>query len=602
MSNQKRYRTLTSPAKAAILDPGSDRYKSVANQIEERFGFKPPPQIDLLYVESCLVTAGCNDNDDAFLNDELWKARATPVLKPANWQHSEKDILGVVYSVQARDLDGNVIPFDQEDTPDEPFELFTEAVIFKLIHAEKANEISERHARGNLFVSMEAWFDNYDYVVMDDQGQVDKVIARNEQTAFLDKRLRANGGSGQHDDQRIGRGLRDITFGGFGFVDRPANKRSDITLVADMVRADGLGNENELNDLLRKFMSSVKESQPTEVALTQETELMTATAGNNENNSVDRNAIEQVVASALSKHETEREEKAARAALETKTGELVTANESLSKDLETANEKAQANKAEIDALQASRVDLDSKVAELINTVAGATGDTPPEIAKIDSVTDGDSAFAAKISWITDSLKALASRAERADELEEELSIAANQLREEEIKNLFAEVVDEQHLDALVTIGTSIEDGEKYDQWLAEKKFFAQKLSEAAGKEDDKKKDKKMPPFMKKKMKEGEDKSNANDAVDAAVKFLQEDLGLSSGLNAGTIRTPRHKVAGNETANDDPNSALANAKPEDNVNLAGAGRGDGEDKGDKTPAMRILAQELFPKKTRETNND
>jgi hypothetical protein len=573
-----KFKTLTLPAKATILDAESDRYKAVSAQIEERFGFKPSPQIDLLYVESCLVTAGINDNDDTFLNDELWKARQTPVLKPANWQHKEKDILGVVYSVQARDLDGNIIPFDQEETPDGPFELFTEAVVFKLIHPEKAQEISERHVKGNLFVSMEAWFDNYDYVVANDKGQIDKVVTRNEQTAFLDQRLKVNGGSGRHNDQRIGRGLRNITFGGFGFVDCPANKRSDITVVADMVNT----NEVQLDDLLRKFMSVVKESQ------LQEKELMTATASNN----VDREAIEQVVAAALSKHETEKEAKAAKENLENRTRELVTANETLSSEHDELTEK-------IDILSKGHADLEAKIDELVKEIAGATGSTPPEISKIDGVTDGDSAFAAKIDWIRNSLKSVAAQAARAVELESELAIAAQQLREEEIKSLFAELVDDKQLDALVTIGVGIEDGEEYDTWLAEKQFFASKLAEAAGHPKSKEEEDEMHKMMlKKKAVKDNEKSNANDAVDAAVKFLQsESLGLSSGLNANTIRTPRFKVAGKDTANDDPTKVLDNVTPEDGVNFAGAGRGK-DDEEDKIPAMRVLANELFSSKQKE----
>lgn len=588
MSNEKRFRTLTMPAMATVLDPGSERYKSVANQIEERFGFKPSPQIDLLYVESCLVTSNCNENDDAFLNDELWKARHTPVLKPVNWQHSEKDILGVVYSVQARNLNGDVIPFDQEEAPNEPFELFTEAVIFKLIHPDKAQEIADRHARGNLFVSMEAWFDNYDYVVVSEEGKVEKVVARNKTTAFLDQILKVNGGVGRHDGQRIGRGLRDITFGGYGFVDRPANKRSDITNVADMVHADGLGNEGQLDDLLRKFMSVVKETQPTEVASeTEEIELMTATAGSND----EKVDVKALVAEALAEHKDAEKAEQAKAALNARAEELQGQNVSLTRERDGLQENVTAKDEEISTLKEGRASLEAKVNELVKAVAGATGSTPPEVAKIDGVTDGDSAFAAKISWIQESLKGMAARAARADELENELAIAARQLREEEIKNMFDGLMEEKQIEALITIGTAIEDGEEYDTWLTEKNFFALKLADAAN--DGKGK---MPPVMDKKNKnKKEETACANEAVDAAIKFLQsESLGLSSGLNAGAIRTPRHKVAGSETANADPENVLANAKPEKGVNLAGAGRGDGNGEEEEKPAMRVLAEELFPK--------
>ncbi len=591
-----RRRTFTVPAIATILEPNSEKFRAVAAQHEERFGFKLHPQIDLMYVESCLVTVGMNDNDDCFLKDELWKARYTPVVKPSNWQHQEKEILGVTYSVQARDLNGNVIPFDQVETPDGPFELFTEAVVYKLIHPERAKEIEDRFAKGNLYVSMEAWFDSYDYVVVDDNNMIQKVLAHNKETAFMDQILKVNGGVGRHNGQRIGRGLRDITFGGYGFVDRPANKRSDITDVAEMVRADGLGDEGQLNELLRKFMSVVQESQPTEVALTQETELMTATAGSNESK-LDREAVNEVVVAALAKHENAKEARAAKAALESKTQELVTANENLSGERDTAQASIETKDEEIATLTKRHENVLASMEDVIKILAGATGDTPPEVSKIDSASDGDAAFAAKMSWIQNSLKTVASAAERAQELEEELATAAVELRAEEIRGLFKGLATDQEIDALVTIGTSYDTDESYDLWLKEKQWVAARLTDQSGTEA------KIPDAFKKgkdkdKAKEDE-KSEANKAVDAllsntpaGVKFAQDDLGISSGLNAGQIRVPRHKVAG--SADGDPDETLANAKPDDKgVDLASAGQGENSGTESK-PAMRVLAEELFPK--------
>ena len=55
-----------------------------------------------------------------------------------------------------------------------------------------------------------------------------KILTRNEETSFLTKYLRSYGGIGEHENYQIGRVLRNITFSGKGFVNRPANPESII--------------------------------------------------------------------------------------------------------------------------------------------------------------------------------------------------------------------------------------------------------------------------------------------------------------------------------------------------------------------------------------
>src|SRR6185436_11319449 len=225
-------------SKAKIVQPKSDSFRTIAASLKDKYGFDLKPQMDLLYLESCFVSAGSkagvNDNDDIFTREEAWNARHTPVLKPFNWQHEDKNIVGVIYTVQARDLNGNILDINSNKVPEIDFDLWTEAVIFRLIHPDRAREVEARAKANDLFVSMEAWFDDYGYGLCNSNG-VAKVVARNEQTAYLDKHLRACGGGGKFIDpdsgneMRIGRVLRSITFGGCGLVDHPANKRSVIT-------------------------------------------------------------------------------------------------------------------------------------------------------------------------------------------------------------------------------------------------------------------------------------------------------------------------------------------------------------------------------------
>ena len=75
---------------------------------------------------------------------------------------------------------------------------------------------------------MECFFKGFDYGLFNSETGEYKVLARNEETAFLTKYLRAYGGDGKHQNYKLGRVLRNITFSGKGFVDKPANPDSVI--------------------------------------------------------------------------------------------------------------------------------------------------------------------------------------------------------------------------------------------------------------------------------------------------------------------------------------------------------------------------------------
>jgi hypothetical protein len=206
------------------------------------------PQPDILYMDSVFVSTGDNKNDDVFLPEEMWKARNTPRYKPVDWEHetgsevSEEEfsknprkpitgnqIIGVMYNAYVVDDQGNVIPNEKSSASDfkvpSKFHIVDQAMIWKSLFPTVAARIEKGAKENVLFVSMEAWFPKYDYQV----GS--KIVARNEQTAFLDKQLKANGGTGMHNQVPVKRVLRDFTFGGKGIVYRPANDASVIKSV-----------------------------------------------------------------------------------------------------------------------------------------------------------------------------------------------------------------------------------------------------------------------------------------------------------------------------------------------------------------------------------
>lgn len=205
-------------------------------------------QPDLLYMRSVLVSTGSNKNDDVFLPEEMWRARFSPTLKFVNWEHNSgreattqelasnpkqvvvgNQIIGVMYNSFVTDENGVIIDEEKVEASDfkipRNFHIVDEAVIYKGAFPTVAARIEKGANEGNLFVSMEAYFSGYDYLVGN------KVVARNEETAFLEQRLRANGGDGIFGSNSVKRVLRGIVFGGKGIVERPANEPSIIQSV-----------------------------------------------------------------------------------------------------------------------------------------------------------------------------------------------------------------------------------------------------------------------------------------------------------------------------------------------------------------------------------
>jgi len=601
-------------SKATVIEAKSDRFKTFASSLKNKYGFDLKPQMDLLYLESCLVSAGAkagvNDNDDIFTREEVWAARHSPVLKPFNWQHQDKDIVGVIYTVQARDLNGNVLDINQSDVPDCDFDLYTEAAIFSLIHPDRAREVHARSRANDLFVSMEAWFDDYGYGLCGSSGLA-KIVARNKDTAFLDKHLRASGGVGRYCDpesgqeMRIGRVLRSITFGGCGLVDHPANKRSVITSV------EGFQNtQDEVELLLNKLMES--EGNPSQELLVMNTQA-------NAKPDVD---VKAAITAALDEREATAAKTAETKALQARAATAEATSDELKAKNAELNKALEAKNAEVQSLNDQTAAYNEAVKKLIDehvaATAGATDDTPPEIAKIDAAKTGEAAFNAKIAWIQNSLASLRTRAARAVELETKLAEAETIVREQDVRSLFGDIMSDEAIDTFVAHASSL-DNESYSHWRDEKELMVIEMTKAAkkaledeaaeegesaeeeaaeqkaGKKDKedkklKKKSKSSNPFaalLAKHRAQSEadpDTMEGSKNEDELINHPTGD-GVNSGVNPGELRTPRHKIAGGAAGND-PSKILQNAKSKKGISLAGTSLAGGE--GGNANPFRVLA--------------
>tara|TARA_R100001377_G_scaffold5236_1_gene3023 strand:+ start:635 stop:2101 length:1467 start_codon:yes stop_codon:yes gene_type:complete len=186
-------------------------------------------QIDLYYLESVLVSTGWNKNDDVFLSQATWEARDTPEDKQFNFMHDENDIIGHITGSYILTKDGKAVAEDSQ-RPDE-FDIVTQAVIYNSWsgpeNQDRMNKIIAEIKEGKWYVSMECLFAGFDYAMIDKEGSA-KILARDEESAFLTKHLRSYGGSGEYEGYKVGRALKSISFSGKGLVAKPANPRSII--------------------------------------------------------------------------------------------------------------------------------------------------------------------------------------------------------------------------------------------------------------------------------------------------------------------------------------------------------------------------------------
>lgn len=531
-------------------------------------------QPDLLHVEAVLVSEGINDNDDAFTREELKRAISSPILKPMNWQHKDDQILGAMYAVEARDLQGKTLA--AEEIEDQEIELVIQGVVWHHLPHIKATaeQIVQRIEKGDLFVSMECWFDDYDYGLYTQGGELFDSIARKPETAFLDGHLRVCGGTGKYNGMRIGRALSGVTFGGVAFVDRPANKRSFI-----------------LNHFAFDPLAEAEVVEASSDPLIQDQEVTQTTLfSKKEPMEVNMNDLNRAAASA------EEIQKGVQLALDAQ--KRIEASERTVSDLQ----KATASNAQLESdLATAKAALDTLRSAIDRAYSGATNDTPAEIAKIDKALDvkgegaGDAVFAAKIAWIADSRKAVASALVENKDLEAdtklieentalkaELTTIKQDLRKHEIEYLFATVLEmgEDKVNKFVEVGLSKASDEAYAEWLDEKKVFAKEMIELKKKG---KKDKKAPDA----------EAGLLETMDRETPIADEGAVLRSELGRAPTdmpRVPRSKLGASADLNamfeevNEPNLAGASAEQEG---------GNGE-----SPMGRLVANLIPAKNTKK----
>ena len=454
---------------------------------------------DLYYVQSILVSSSWNRNDDVFDRAEVWAARKTPEDKPTNLEHDENTIIGHITSNWPIDSEGKAIADDIGiDELPEKFHIVTGSVIYKAFSSpelkERAQKLIAEIEDGTKYVSMECYFKGFDYGLTDKVSGEYKVLARNDSTAYLTKYLRAYGGHGEHDNYKIGRVLRSITFSGKGFVDKPANPDSIIfnkRLIEDLL--------DKKNDNLLK--SGVIENKPTintdmeNIVMSENIEKQVAEI-NDKLDSVSVNCADQVA-----------EAKAT-------ASELEQTNQTLEATMKEKDTMLEAKSEELESL-AAKVEEDK-----------ATMKKEEEEAKKKAKSELEEVVASKTE-LEETLKAAQTSLEEANEV-----IAGYKMKEEEMAkkekalkrkaNLVEAGLDDDAASAAVEQFESLD-----DEAFASMTSLLATMKPAQAEEVEAKEDTEagMPPALKealeKKKKEEEGKASELDSLEEAESALEE---------------------------------------------------------------------------------
>lgn len=321
---------------ASVAVPCDSKHKEDARYLKSIASFSDE---DLYYVQSILVSSSWNKNDDIFDKAEVWKAKHTPEDKPTNLEHDESTIVGHIVSNWPITEDGILI---DDNTPienlPEKYHILTGSVIYKGFSDPELQERSQKLISeiddGTKYVSMECFFKGFDYGLLDKSTGKYQILDRNDATAYLTKFLRAYGGVGEHENYKIGRVLRNITFTGKGFVNKPANEDSIIFSKNLIVQPESNDNNQEKNEEIvnsgvLNFQSNIQS----------ETLIM--------NSATEESKMENTAATETTVTETQTVEVNA-AELTSKIEELTKANESLKAEIEQIKLEA-AKKSEEDS-------------------------------------------------------------------------------------------------------------------------------------------------------------------------------------------------------------------------------------------------------------
>lgn len=176
-----------------------------------------------------------NDNDDGISAHTAIKSCHWYSHKPINIEHERKDVVGHIINHSFHEYGTNdpLWSWDMDADNADPFYLSLAGVIYKMSFPEVAQLLDDAATEENEFLykmisaSWEVGFEKYNIAIgSSNELKKCKIITKEndaELFATLDPKLKANGGSGTHNDQRVYRLITgEITPLGIGLTTNPA--------------------------------------------------------------------------------------------------------------------------------------------------------------------------------------------------------------------------------------------------------------------------------------------------------------------------------------------------------------------------------------------
>jgi hypothetical protein len=181
-------------SQATIFEPSNEEIATAGFQNQ-----------DLMFVKFELCHTGSNKNTDGFISDEMSTSHKTSVNKPINWEHTNENI-GVIYDSEFSEAASEGV-------------IVVKAAIWKHKHPERARVIANRFADGDLYFSMETYFQKAKCSVCDDEFE-----SSDDYCDHLNGRMQAGGS--------VTRWLLGLNFVGAGCVKNPADAKARGLAVA----------------------------------------------------------------------------------------------------------------------------------------------------------------------------------------------------------------------------------------------------------------------------------------------------------------------------------------------------------------------------------
>lgn len=256
-----------------------------------------------------------------------------------------------------------------------------------------------------------------------------------------------------------------------------------------------------------------------------------------------------------------------------------------------AEEKAQAERAELEQKAAMAATLESQKSELEGKISILNGrhdaliksftDTFQEVVKVvaeaglpkpEEAENADEAMKIKLAWFQKTIASLVEQAEKAKSLQEQFDNMEKEKRVNEVKALLSDILDDEKIEGLTEAAKAM-DTDTYTKWFDEKKLLVESV--------------------KAKLNE------QNSAEATETKETEENYQETVEPEAEAEQKEKEAEAKETEASEkDETKLLENVEVEEKPNLAGAS---GEEEDSDVGGFKALAEAICPvKKTADKN--